>query len=152
MLAKHLPRRSLRSEYFSELVQIAKDDSLSRNAGECIRSGIEKEAIAKQHLVEANLRLVVWTREKIRSRLPLMDRIQEGSMGLIRAVEGSTTGAARIVDIWPSGGSAKQSAARSLTNQESFVSRSMCMTRCVRSTRPWPQCTSEPGRNRILTE
>ena len=88
MLAKHLLAVSLRSEYFSELVQIAKDDQHSRNAGECIRSGTGKEARAKQHLVEANLRLVVWTARKFGPSLPLMDRIQEGSMGLIRAVEG----------------------------------------------------------------
>lgn len=88
MLAKHLLAVSLRSEYFSELVQIAKDDPHSRNAEVCIRSGTGREARAKQHLVEANLRLVVWTARKFGPSLPLMDRIQEGSMGLIRAVEG----------------------------------------------------------------
>jgi RNA polymerase primary sigma factor len=49
-----------------------------------VRSGIE----AKQHLIESNLRLVVSIAKKYNARgIPLADLIQEGNLGLIRAVE-----------------------------------------------------------------
>src|SRR5882724_7066732 len=43
---------------------------------------------AKRRLIEANLRLVMSiTRAYTRSGVPLLDLIQEGNLGLIRAVE-----------------------------------------------------------------
>lgn len=49
-----------------------------------VKSGIE----AKQHLIESNLRLVVSIAKKYNARgIPLADLIQEGNLGLIRAVE-----------------------------------------------------------------
>ncbi|ASR35315.1 RNA polymerase subunit sigma [Prauserella marina] len=44
--------------------------------------------LAKDHMVRANLRLVVTAARKNRNmKLPLLDAIQEGNLGLIRAVE-----------------------------------------------------------------
>ncbi len=49
-----------------------------------VKSGIQ----AKQHLIESNLRLVVSIAKKYNARgIPLADLIQEGNLGLIRAVE-----------------------------------------------------------------
>jgi RNA polymerase primary sigma factor len=48
----------------------------------------EGDEEAKQRLIEANLRLVIWiTRNYKNAGVPLLDLIQEGNLGLIRAVE-----------------------------------------------------------------
>lgn len=45
-------------------------------------------ALAKDHMIKANLRLVVAAARKRRERsVPLLDLVQEGNLGLIRAVE-----------------------------------------------------------------
>jgi RNA polymerase primary sigma factor len=49
-------------------------------------NGLRKARDAKQKLVEANLRLVVWQARKHRG-LPLMDLIQEGNIALLKAVD-----------------------------------------------------------------
>jgi len=69
------------------LSMIAEDESASqlrRDLGWIVRDGQR----AKNHLVEANLRLVVSNAKRYTGRgMPFLDLIQEGNLGLIRAVE-----------------------------------------------------------------
>ena len=85
-LADHLLEAEPEPGYFMELRRIAEQDPLCGDARQRIKSGLEKAETAKKRLVEANLRLVIWVARK-HGGLPLMDRIQEGNIGLIRAAE-----------------------------------------------------------------
>jgi RNA polymerase primary sigma factor len=61
---------------------------LLREALRDIEKGIEVRDRAKQKMVSANLRLVVSIAKKYQNRgLPFLDLIQEGNLGLMRAVE-----------------------------------------------------------------
>src|SRR5215204_6598573 len=53
-----------------------------------LRALVRDGGVAKNHLLEANLRLVVSLAKRYTGRgMPLLDLIQEGNLGLIRAVE-----------------------------------------------------------------
>ena len=85
-LAKRLQGAELAPEYLMELRRIAEQDLSSGDARKWITSGLEKAHAASKRLVEANLRLVIWVAKKY-GGLTLMDRIQEGNIGLMKAVE-----------------------------------------------------------------
>lgn len=88
-LAKKVQARDLcESQKWNELAKL-----LNKPAGfdfdEYEQRFINKQGRdAKQHLIESNLRLVVSIAKKYNARgIPLADLIQEGNLGLIRAVE-----------------------------------------------------------------
>ena len=68
----------------------------------------EGDEAAKRRLIECNLRLVMSiTRNYVNSGVPLLDLIQEGNLGLIRAVEKCTTRWATSFRPMQPGGSAR---------------------------------------------
>ncbi|MFC7344031.1 sigma-70 family RNA polymerase sigma factor [Saccharopolyspora griseoalba] len=64
------------------------EDDLSRERRSDLNAVVRDGRRAKNHLMEANLRLVVSLAKRYTGRgMPLLDLIQEGNLGLIRAVE-----------------------------------------------------------------
>ena len=74
--ARHSPRRR-------GATRTRKDPSVAE-----LTALVEDGERARRHMLEANLRLVVAQARRYQSRgLPLLDLIQEGNLGLIRAIE-----------------------------------------------------------------
>lgn len=76
----------LSAEFLARLRDIVGRDAAAGEARRLMAFGLDKARQAKLELAEANLRLVVWVAQKF-GGLPLLDRIQEGNIGLLKAVE-----------------------------------------------------------------
>lgn len=82
-----LTQLDLTDRFFQRLVEMAEgEDDLGHTARSLLRSGVEKTGRGRTSLVNGNLRLVVWLAKKL-GKLPVMDRIQEGNLGLLKAAE-----------------------------------------------------------------
>ncbi|WP_037064421.1 sigma-70 family RNA polymerase sigma factor [Pseudonocardia acaciae] len=83
-----LAKRIEAGVYAAELLRHGRADGRRPPARDELEAVAEDGARAKDHMIKANLRLVVAAARKFRwSPLPLLDLIQEGNLGLIRAVE-----------------------------------------------------------------
>src|SRR5699024_3644152 len=81
-----LAKRIEAGVFADHLLQTEEDMSRSRRSD--LRTVVRDGQTAKQHLMQANLRLVVSMAKRYTGRgMPLLDLIQEGNLGLIRAVE-----------------------------------------------------------------
>ncbi len=78
-----LAKRIEAGVYAEELLRTDPGDRDRRD----LRVIADEGARAKERMVHANLRLVVAAAKKRRGGLPLLDMIQEGNLGLLRAVE-----------------------------------------------------------------
>jgi len=95
------------------------------------------EAAAK-HLIKANLRLVVKIAKKYEHiGLPLLDLIEEGNLGLIKAVERYDLSKGTKLSTYAASGSSSRSCARSPTSRRSSASRSTCRRRFPPSRKRW---------------
>ena len=64
------------------------DEAMVHQLADRLRKAEKQAGLAKDHLMQANLRLVVSIAKRYQERgLPFLDLIQEGNTGLIRAVE-----------------------------------------------------------------
>lgn len=72
-----------------EMALRAAPDNVALRAASMAWSRAQRQlAIAKERILEANLRLVIYVARRYRnSGLPLLDLIQEGNLGLLRAVD-----------------------------------------------------------------
>ncbi|HEX6344442.1 sigma-70 family RNA polymerase sigma factor [Umezawaea sp.] len=83
-----LAKRIEAGVYAEELLRRAEAEPLTPRRRRDLRAVVADGLRAKDHMIRANLRLVVSVAKKHAFRgLPLLDVVQEGNLGLIRAVE-----------------------------------------------------------------
>jgi RNA polymerase primary sigma factor len=104
---------------------------------ELARRKDDGDEAAKSRLIECNLRLVMSiTRNYTKAGVPLLDLIQEGNLGLIRAVEKFDWTMGYKLSTYATCGSGRQSHVRSPTRAARSGFPSMSPSRCARSCVP----------------
>jgi len=86
MLSDEIYALRLTDRFILSLQNIVTQDSKSGDAHDIMTEGLGKSRKARTTLVEANLRLVLWTAKKY-GGLAYMDLVQEGNTGLLKAAE-----------------------------------------------------------------
>ena len=88
------PTQAACTPFESYLTEVNRTPLLSWNAEKDLAGRIaEGDPLARDEMAKANLRLVVWiARQYVGKGVPLEDLIEEGNLGLLRAVEGFNPG------------------------------------------------------------
>jgi RNA polymerase primary sigma factor len=78
----------LREELIERLRKVTEAEEVDQSIRGRLSAGLEKTRKAKHRLFHSNQKMVFWIARKYQNRgLPLMDLVQEGSLGLMKAVE-----------------------------------------------------------------
>ncbi|MDR3515788.1 MAG: sigma-70 family RNA polymerase sigma factor [Azospirillaceae bacterium] len=87
-LGRRIQALGLREKFVERLRSVVEDKEADQAIRERLSAGLEKTRKAKDRLFHSNQKMVFWIARKYQRRgLPLMDIVQEGSLGLMKAVE-----------------------------------------------------------------
>jgi RNA polymerase primary sigma factor len=87
-LGSRIQALCLREEFVERLRSLVEDEEADPAIREKLSAGLSKTRKANHRLFHSNQKMVFWIARKYHNRgLPLMDLVQEGSLGLMKAVE-----------------------------------------------------------------
>jgi RNA polymerase primary sigma factor len=121
----------LSPRYVSRLESIVKQDEVNSEIHDIMSSNLARVRAAKWKLAESHFRLVIWVARKYRERLPFMDLVQEGNLGLLKAIDrfDPDRGAKfSTYAVWW----IRQSITRAIVNNQRLIRLPVHMAECVR--------------------